>query len=108
MVPRQRKVRPAHRQPEFENSLAVRRLAGDDRNSQLVLEPRHPQVEPGSRRQVHHVQHQDHRPAEIEHLVDQIKIPFEIRGIDNADDAIGLRRVDAPAEQHVADDRFVG
>jgi len=36
-------------------------------------------------------QDKNHRPAEIENLVNEIKIPLEIRRIDDAQDAIRLR-----------------
>ena len=104
---RQRKVCPAHRQSQLEDALAVRRLAGNNRDAQLVFEPGNAQVKPRSHGEIHHVQHQDHGPAQIEHLMDQIQIPLDIRGIDDADDAVRLHRVGPSAEKDIAHDRLV-
>ena len=58
--------------------------------------------------EVHHVEHEDDGPAEVEDLVDEVEVPLEVRGIDDAEDAVGLRRVGAAAEQDVAHHRLVG
>ena len=73
-----------------------------------MLKAGDPQVEPRDCRQVHHVEHENGRPAKIQHLMDKIKIPLEVGGVDNADDAVGLRRVGAATEEDVAHDRLVG
>ena len=104
----QREVRPAHRQPQFEDALAVRRLAGDDRDAQFVFEPGNAHVKPRSHGEIHHVQHQDRGSAEIKHLMDQVQISLKIRRIDDADDAVRLRRVGPPAKEDIAHNCLVG
>ncbi len=45
--------------------------------------------------------------AEVEDLVNEVEIAFEIRGIDDTDDAVRLRGVLAAAEEHIAQDGFI-
>ena len=106
-VARQLQVRPAHREAKLQQAPAVDRLARNDRDAQRVLEARHAQVAPAGRREVHHVQRENDGPAQIQHLMDEIEVPLEIGGVDDADDAVGLRDVGAAAKEHVAHDGFV-
>ena len=81
---------------------AVRRLAGDDRDAQRLLQPRDADREPRPGGKVHHVEDQDDGPAEVQHLVDKVEVPLEVRRIDDAEDPVGLGRVRPAAEEHVA------
>ena len=105
---RKRQVGPAHRELQIDEAFAVDGFAGDDGNAEFVFEPGHADVESGLRRQVHHVKDEDDGSAQIENLMNEIKIPLEVRRIHDAQDAIGLFRIGAATEQHVPGDRFVG
>ena len=47
-------------------------------------------------------------PAEIQNLMNEVKIPLEVRSVEDADDTVGLRRVGAAAEEHIAQNSFIG
>ena len=96
-----RKIGAAHGELELDDALAVHRLTRNHGNTQLVLEPGDTNVESARDRHIHHVQNQDHRSAEIQNLVNEVEVSFEIRGVDNAQDSVGLRRVSAASEEHV-------
>ncbi len=83
-------------------------FAGDDGNAEFALEFGGVDLHAGGHRHIHHVEGDDDGPAEIEDLVDEVEVALEIRGVDDADDPVGLRRVEAPAEEHIAQYRFVG
>ena len=107
-VPGERQVGPAHGDAQLDQASTVDGLAGDDGDAELLLQAGNADVEPGLRGEVHHVQHEDDRTAEVEDLVDQVEVPLEVGRVDDAEDAVGLRGVAAPAEQHVARDGLVG
>jgi hypothetical protein len=104
----EREVGAAEREPELDEALAVDGLAGDDGDAELLFQPGDPHGEAGLGREVHHVQHEDDGPAEIEDLVHEVEITLEVGRIDDAQDAIRLWGVGAAAEQHVAGHGLVG
>ena len=104
----QRQVGPAHRHAQLHEALAVDGFAGNHRDTQLALEACGADAQAGLRRHIHHVQHEDDGPAQVENLVNEIEISLEVVGVDDAEDAVGLRRVGPAAEQDIAGDRLVG
>ena len=65
-------------------------------------------LESGPSGEIHHVEHQNHGATEIENLVNEIEVSLEIGGVDDAEDAIGLRGIGAATEEHVASHGFIG
>src|SRR5258708_3196178 len=99
-------VDAAHGELQLDEALAVDRLAGDDRDAKLLLKAADADLQAGGFREVHHVHDEDDGAAEIEDLVDEIEVPLEVGGIDDAKDAVGLRRVGAGGGGNDARDRL--
>ena len=57
--------------------------------------------------QIDHVQRDDRRQAQREHLADEEQIPLQVAGVDDGQHDVGRRGVVAAAEQHVDRDHFV-
>ena len=79
-----------------------------DRDAQLPPEPLDVDHHPSAPGQVDHRQRDDGRPAQLEDLADQVEIPLEIAGIDDAEHDVGRRDVVPAPEQHVDGDHLVG
>jgi hypothetical protein len=91
-----------------DEAFAVHRFAGDNGDAELVFEACHANVEARGHGDIHHVEHKDHRSAEVENLVNEIEISLQIRGVDDAKDPVRLWSIGPPAEQHIARHGFVG
>jgi hypothetical protein len=57
---------------------------------------------------IDHVQHQNRRQAEFEHLGDHVEIALDIGGIDHADDTVRTRRIGPAAQQHIPQNGLIG
>ena len=104
----ERKLGAAHGEAQLEETFAMHGFAGNDGHAEFFFETRRVDLDPGARGEIEHVQRDDDGPAEVENLVNEVEVPLEIGGVDNADDAVGLRSVFAAAEEHVAENRFIG
>ena len=107
-VARQRQINAAHRELQLDDTLAVDGLAGDDGDAQFLFEAGDADLQAGGFGEIHHVHDEDDGAAEIEYLMNEVEVPLEICGVDDAEDAVGLRRVGPAAEEDVAGDRLVG
>ena len=58
--------------------------------------------------QIDHVERDDGRQAEREHLAHQKQIALEVAGVDDREHDVGRAVVVAAAEQHIDGDHFVG
>ena len=58
-------------------------------------------------RHVDHVQRDERRVAEFNHLRREVKIALEIRGIDDDHDEVGGRHLGEAVQKHVARDLFI-
>lgn len=61
-----------------------------------------------SGRQIPHVQDEDDGDLEIPHLAEQVEIPFEVGGVDDADDGVGTTDILQTPEHDVDRDHLVG
>ena len=104
----ERQFGATHGDAQFHDTAVVHRLAGDDRHAELFLQFGGVDGHSGTAREVHHVEHHDHGPAEIEDLVGEIEVPLEVGRVEHADDTVGLRCIGAATEQHVSGDGLVG
>src|SRR3954470_1800578 len=101
---REREIMTTHGHAELDQTLAVDGLTRNHRDAELVFQARDADVERRVHREIHHVQDEEDGPAEIENLVNEIEVSLQIRGIDNAENPIRLRRVSATTEETVARD----
>ena len=104
----EREIGAAHRELEFDEAPAVDGFAGDDGDAEFLFEAGDVDGGTGGGGEVHHVDDEKHRPAEVENLVNEVEVSFEIGRVDDAEDAVGLGGVGAAAEEDVAGDGFVG
>ena len=79
---------------------ATMRLTRDDRQAQSAAEFFDIDADAASLRHVPHVQHEHGRQTEIEHLTDEVQVPFEVRRIGNADHGVNLPDIRLSPEQH--------
>ena len=107
-VPGQREVWTAHGDLELDEAFAVHRFARDDGNAECLLESRDADSEAGGSGQIHHVDDENDGATQVENLVNEIEISFQIRGIDDAKNPVGLRGVGAATEEDVAGHGFIG
>ena len=98
----------AHREFKFDEAAAVDGFASDDGDAELVLKAGDANGEAGLGGEIHHVQHENHRAAKIENLVNEVEVSFEIGRVDDAENAVGLCGVGTAAEEHVSRDGLVG
>jgi len=73
-----------------------------------VFEAGNAQIKAGVHGQIHHVEHENDGPAEVEHLMYEVEVSLEVGGVDDADDAVGLRHVGATTKEHIAHNGLVG
>ena len=80
----------------------------DHRHAELLLE--RPLVDADAPRLggIHHVERQNHRAADLEHLQREVEIAVEVGRVHHEDDQVGRRGVGLQAQQHVAHDDLVG
>ncbi len=92
---------------EQAHAVVVHRNGLDDRHAEFLLEPRAIELVAAARREVAHVERDDHRHAEVAQFEHEAQVEPQVGRVDHADDEFGRRLVGEPSEQEVARDRFV-
>ena len=92
---------------EFMHAHTTVSFADDDLHTQSLTQAFDVDADLSCLRNVPHVQDENCRQAEIQHLTEQIEVPFEVRRIDDTDDGVDFAHVLLPTEQHFDRHHFV-
>ena len=93
---------------EVGHAASLVRLDQDDRHAQLLPQPSEVDFESAMLGHVDHVQHDDGRQAQLQHLADQVEIALQVAGVDDRHHQIDRPHVLAAGQQHVDGDHLVG
>ena len=97
-----------HQVAQEGDAVALGRRDADHRHAQRALEGALVHALAPRLGQVHHVEHEQQRPSQLDDLEGQVEVAVEVGRVDDEDDEVGGRRVGLQAEQHVAHDHLVG
>ena len=80
----------------------------DDRDAQLPLERRDVNAQSLLGGGIHHVEREDNRPAQLDHLQREVQVTVEVRCVHHENDEVRRRRVGLQPEQDVSHHHFIG